>query len=203
MKIHHRARGFTLLEILVVLAVLMTALLLVLPALQNLIVRSKVEGSAREIASMLQIARLEAVKRSVPMVVRLDPVSNEVIAFADVDGVDSDDPPDGIYNPVAGDPAGQTDLQIGRAGIQERVSLRAPGGQPAVDGLPSIDGFWVVRFNPDGSAQDVGAYRLADVRDNFLEVRVGPAASARVTVNKWDGTGWWSRGEGGHPWRWN
>jgi len=198
-----RSEGFTLVEALIVLAVLMIALLILMPALQNMMVRSKLEGVARETAQFIHFARLEAIKQSVPAVVRVDGASGEVSAFVDVDGPTSNDPPDGIYNPVAGDPPGQTDYQLGRSTIPYGVSQSAPSGQMAVDGLTAIGSERVVQILVDGSADSVGAYRFGDERGNFLEVRVEPRATARVTVRKWDGTAWWSRGEGGHPWQWD
>lgn len=194
--------GFTLLEVLVVMAILMTAILVAFPALHTLIVRSKLEGKARELAAMIQKGRLEAVKRSVPVVVKVDPSSSEVFAFADVNGPLLEDPPDGIFNPVADEPHGATDYSLGRWGLPVGVTLAAPGAQPVIDGLTLIGSDRVVRLLPDGSVADVGAYRFGDPRGNFLEVRVEPRATARVTVGKWDGTTWPSRGEGGQPWRW-
>jgi prepilin-type N-terminal cleavage/methylation domain-containing protein len=194
--------GFTLLEVLVVMAILMTAILVAFPALQNLIVRSKLEGRARELAAMVQRGRLEAVKRSVPVVVKVDPGSSEVFAFADVNGSLLEDPPDGIFNPVADEPHGATDYSLGRWVLPVGVTLAAPGAEPAIDGLTLVGSDRVVRLLPDGSVADVGAYRFGDPRGNFLEVRVAPRATARVSVGKWDGMSWPSRGEGGHPWRW-
>jgi hypothetical protein len=197
-----RGGGFTFIEVLVVMAILITAILVAFPALQTLIVRNKLEGAARELASMIQRGRLESVKRSVPVVVKVDPATAEVFAFADVNGPALGDPPDGIFNPVADEPFGVTDYSLGRWGLPGGVILAAPGSEPAIDGLTLVGSDRVVRLVPDGSVADVGAYRLGDARGNFLEVRVEPKATARVAVGKWDGTDWWSRGEGGHPWRW-
>jgi prepilin-type N-terminal cleavage/methylation domain-containing protein len=194
--------GFSLIELLVVLAVLSLALFVTLPALQNLIVRNKLEGSARDLGAMIQRARMEAVRRSAPTQVSIDPVSGQVFAFADLNGPSAGDPPDGLFNPIAGSADGTTDFSLGRWQLPGRIVLAAPGSEAAVDGLTTIGGDHVARLLPDGSINDVGAFRLADQRGNFLEVRVEPKATARVTVNKWDGTNWWARGEGGHPWTW-
>lgn len=199
----NRPEGFTLLEAMVTLAILMVAVLMLVPTVQNLIVRSKLEGVTREVAQLIQLARLEAVKQSVSTIVRVDPATGAVIAFADVDGVGSDDPPDDLYNPVDGDPRFQTDYLVGRTKIPYGVSQSAPGAEAAVDDLTPVGAERVVKILADGSAQDIGAYRFGDARGNFLEVRIDPKATARVSVKKWDGSAWWSRGEGGHPWQWD
>jgi type II secretory pathway pseudopilin PulG len=199
----NRPEGFTLLEAMVTMTILIVAMLMLVPAVQNLIVRSKLEGVTREVAQLIQLARLEAVKRSVATIVRVDAATGSVIAFADVDGVGSDDPPDDLYNPVDGDPRGQTDYLLGRTSIPYGVSQSAPGGEPAVHDLTPVGSERVVKILADGSAQETGAYRFGDRRGNFLEVRIDPKATARVSVKKWDGTDWWGRGEGGHPWEWD
>lgn len=59
-------------------------------------------------------------------------------------------------------------------------------------------------FQADGSVEETGAFRFADVRGNFLEVRIDPKATARVQVRKWDETDnkWYTRDEGGKAWEW-
>lgn len=195
--------GFTLVEVIVVLGVLATAMLVAAPALENFIARSKLEGTSRDLSALIQRARLEAIKRAVPTVVRVDPATGEVFAFADVDGAAATDPPDRLFNPVAGEPPGGTDYALARWTIPETIAVAGPPPQPAIDKLTAVGGDRVILFAINGSVDEVGAYRFADTRGNFLEVRVEPQATARVSVLKWDGTGWWTRGEGGHPWTWN
>jgi type II secretory pathway pseudopilin PulG len=200
-----RSPGFTLIEALVMLAVMSIALLLVAPPLHNMIRSAKLEGVTRETAQLIHLARLEAVKQSVQAVVWVDGASGEVIAFADVDGATAGDPPDGLFNPVEGAPPRWTDYLIGRTSIPSGISQAAPAGQGSVDGLTPIDSNRVVLLLSDGSVDEIGAYRFGDWRDNFLEVRVEPRATARVTVAKWDEDSgrWWSRGEGARAWHWN
>lgn len=59
-------------------------------------------------------------------------------------------------------------------------------------------------FLADGSVQETGEFRFADVRGNFLEVGVAPKATARVQVRKWDETDnkWYTRDQGGKAWEW-
>ena len=204
-------RGFTLVELLVVLAILILAVTLAVPPLWNMIVRSKLEGAARELSQMIQRGRLEAVRRSAPVVIGVNPDTSQFFAF-----VDRND--DGIYNPVAGQPTGATDFALEPWSplrpwsLPDQVSLAAPEGQQAFEGLTTKDPDQIVVLLQDGSVRPLNpslpdpvkpTLRFGDARGNFLEVCIDTPATARVTVRKWDGTGWWARGEGGHPWEWN
>ncbi len=198
------AAGFTFIEMLVVLVVLLIAAALGFPALQNMIVRSKLEGIARETGMLVQQARFEAIKRSVPTVVRIDLDKRQVVAFADVNGAAIGDPPDGIFNPVAGQPRRGTDYIVGGTlQLPSRIEFQAPGGQAVIEGLTAVGGEKVLIFATDGSVSDDGAVRFADGRGNFLELRVEPRATARVELKKWDGSFWRAAGEGGVPWNWS
>lgn len=76
--------GFTFIELLVVIAILSIAALVGFPALQNLLIRSKLEGFTREFSVHLVVARQEAIKQGVPVVVEFDQVRQEIFVFADV-----------------------------------------------------------------------------------------------------------------------
>jgi len=201
-----RDQGFTLLEVLVVLAVLGIALTFGLPSLTQLITRSKLEAEARETSTLLQRARLEAIKRRVQTVVLADPAAGTLTAFADVDGATADDPPDLELNPVAGELARDTDYTIRTIDVSARVQMAGPGAQPAIEGL-TLDpsGNRVAVFLPTGAAVSVGSLRFADTAGfNFLEVRIEPAGTGRVAIRKWnrDRAAWLARREGGIPWKW-
>jgi len=195
-------QGMSLLEMMVILVVMGIAAAFFAPLVHNLILRSKLEGAARDTAALMQRARLEAVKRAAPAIVRIDEASGRFQAFVDIDGTTAGSPPDGLFNPVAGQALGRTDFEIGVSALPPHVILDAPGTDPAVDALTTIAGEKVARFLANGSIETIGAVRLADPRQNFLEVRIEPQATARVSVRKWDGTAWFGRGEG-EPWTWN
>ena len=199
-------RGFTLIEALVTLAILAIAFVLGIPALSNLISRSRLEGAARELAVLSQRARLEAIKRRVQTVVEVDPATGAVFAYADVDGVHDTDPPDLVYNPVAGALSYDTDYRIGQLEPRTGVEVAAPtGGGPAIDGLTDAGGERVAVFQPTGAADAAGGFRLGDAAGlNFLEVRIEPAGTGRVELRKWDRDKdeWYAHREGGRPWTW-
>jgi type IV fimbrial biogenesis protein FimT len=74
--IHHRQRiarfrpwGFTLLEALVVLAVLGVLLSLAVPSLSNLVDKHRLQAQAEGLLASLQLARSEAIRRQQPITV--------------------------------------------------------------------------------------------------------------------------------------
>ena len=194
--------AFTLVELLIVLAIAALLLTFGIPALNKLIARSKLEGQARMLSVLVGRARNEAVTLGVETVVVLD--GDAFFAFADLDGAGASDPPDGLFNPVAGNPHRTTDWRLDHQPLDQVVTVAGPSGQPAVAGLVNAgraDGRII--FNPDGSLFSTGGIRLSDPRGNHLEVAVGPRATGQVTLLKWDGTAWREQGEQGESWQWN
>lgn len=192
-------------EALVVLAILAIAMALGAPALQRLIVRSSLEATGREMAVLFQRARLEAIKRRVPTVVEVDASARTVRAFADVDGVAATDPPDTLYNPVAGELRFDTDYVVGVVRAGSSVAFAAPPGEPVVEGLTPAGGRRVAVFLPTGGVDRAGGFRLGDPGGwNHLEVRVEPAGTGRIGLRKWDRDAgeWYAHREGGRPWIW-
>src|SRR5262245_36817254 len=94
--------GFTLLELLTTLAFVSVVALLGYPNLQRMMVRSKLRGSAEELAALLREARLEAVKNNSTVVLKVhgsvaDAEGGAREAFLFVDRND-----DAVYDPPAG-----------------------------------------------------------------------------------------------------
>ena len=195
---HGFAAGFTVVEVLVTVTVIAVGSVLAYPALQQFIHRNKILGGVQSASTLMREARFEAIKRGVPCVVHADGTTNEVIAFADVDG-------DLTFNP---DPAETTfratDYELRRVRLPAGVGFTAPGAEPTVFGFTALplEPLNGAVFESDGSIRDLGGLRVGDLRGNYLEARVEPAASARVTLRKWDGTNWLAQGEGGKTWEW-
>ena len=190
------AGGFTLIETMVVMLFMAIVMTLGMPALQQMIHRARLEGIARETSVMCHSTRLEAIKGGIPTVIRFDITDRTIVSWVDANGDNVQD-------------VGERELM--RRQLPAQADFLAPGGMDAIGGLPTDgDGAWLT-FNIDGSIQltstgdcDTGlaCVRLADSRPNYLELSIGPAATASVKIRKWNGTEWQLPGDGGQPWHW-
>lgn len=191
-----RERGFTLIEMLVVVAILGIAALLSIPYLSAQIQRSKLLGAASQVSGLMRLARLDSIKYSRSAMVAIDPTTRKVNAFSDRN---SNDLPD----------AGE---EIGEVILPNSVTFAEPGGGT---GDTSIDGFTTkpgyprrfALFKSDGAITDIGAFRLKSEAlgtgaPNYLEVNVAPAATARVALRKYE-SGAWVENDGTGVWKWN
>lgn len=203
-------RGFTAVEMLVVIAITGILAALGVPLLQNFIHRAKMEGLTANASTLMRLARSEAIKANVRTVVRFDIDNRRFIAFADLNGPLLGDAPDGVFNPIAGEPNRTTDYRVGAPfDLPVGVELQAPGALDLIDGFTTVDNGGideqVAIFQSDGSITDIGGLRLGDARDNFFEVRVAPLGTARVRVLKWNDVeaDWFEQGQEGHLWEWS
>lgn len=193
--------GFTMVELLIVLAIAVLVLALGVPSFLDLLARQRLEGQARELATLAHRARHEALTRGVPAVIELD--GSGFRAFADIHGATLAAPPDGLFNPLSGAPLQGTDFEIGHRPLHARLDLTGPSSLAGVDGFTLVGGERKAIFDPDGSVRATGAVRIADERGNYLELRVEPRATARVSLYKWDGSAWRANGEEGKSWTWH
>lgn len=198
-NLKHQA-GFTLIESLIVVAVVGILVLISAPAFLKMMNRFKLTGTTRELASLMQAARQEAIKLNAPAHVNYDATSNSFFAFVDLDRSETLSDPDRIL--------------AARTPVPRKVEFWGPGDAGA-NGAEAIDG-WddapAVRlgpiFNPDGSVDRVGAFRLKDSNDNFLEVRIQTPATGRMALRKWfpDESAFFMNGEKvgsiDHKWVW-
>lgn len=200
--------GFTLVELLITLTLMAVLLLLAVAPLDKFMHRGKLEGIARQTATLMQLARFEAIKRSVPARVVADGAKDEVFAYADLDD-------DGAFNAA-------NDRELGRYKVPNGVSFLAKTGTEEDDKalwhmLGSGPEQWV-EFTRDGSVlveddtvdDPLPALRFADTRENYLEVNIAARATGRVEVRKWDegaptgddGTKYVTQGQYGRSWKW-
>ena len=172
------AAAFTLVELLIVLALMGTLILMGLPSMLNALARARLTGFAQTVASAMQAARLEAVKRGgTARVEELAATSTspaKIVAYVD----------DGDHVFISG-----TDVLVGTAIPPSGVAFGGPGGNPtttAINNLVTPNGVAAV-FNPDGSVVMVGGFRFRDGAGNIMEAFVSPLSGARVAVRKYAG----------------
>jgi prepilin-type N-terminal cleavage/methylation domain-containing protein len=189
-----RTAGFSLIELLVVIAILSVIILISLPALDRMLQRGRIESSVRTTKSLMQVARLESIKRSLPTRVVADFDSDRILAYTDLNN--------------SGAPFEEgTDRLLGSARLPRGVTFwgEEDGSPEGANALINFDantcvgcpaGGWV-QFNPDGSADLTGAIRFADPRGNYLEVAVTTVATGKVVIRKHDEDTdqYWPQGE--------
>lgn len=196
--------GFSLVELLVVIALIGLLAIWGVPALLNTLNRARLVGASKEIATMLQVARLEAIKkgglngnlRNQVSVVFYDRGKRSMEVLLDTT-------PNGEFDPAT--------RVGGLYTLPNGVNLQAPGED--IEGAGSIvgwdeggppDAFAGPTFLSDGSALRGGAFRLADTRGNFLEVNLTFPATGKVVIQKWFPavSAWYENGEAGNTWQW-
>ena len=128
-----RQSGFTLLEVLVVVAVVGILLMITAPAFLNMINRFKLTGTAREVTSLMQAARLESIKLNAPAHVSYDATTNAFVAFVDLDNDLALSAPDRVLP--------------GTVPLPAKVTFHGPGDFNPM-GVNAIDGW------DDAPAQD-------------------------------------------------
>lgn len=193
--IQKRPNGFTLVESLIVIAIIGILVLISAPAFLRMMNRFKLTGTTREVASLMQASRMEAIKLNAPAQVNYDVASNTFVAFVDFDR-------DSAFS--AGDR-----MLAARVIVPTKVEFWGPGdgapnGANAIDGWDDPPARMGPVFNADGSVDRVGAYRFKDTNDNFLEVRVETPATGRMVLKKYfpDDSSFFLNGESGHKWVW-
>ncbi len=203
--------GFTLIEMLVTLALIAILMFFSIPALLPVIHQSKLTGIANEVKSLMFLARLNAIRYSTQAVVRIvlpDAVNpiGAVQAFSDRNA-------DGQLS--AGEPI------LASFYLPKGITFTAPGGatdaasvavfsaDPGGAALPHI-----AIFRSDGSLSNAaancdpatscaGAFRLADPNDNYIEIMIPSPATPIPKLRKWDGSNWIAKGDNKENWQWN
>lgn len=200
-----RERGFTLIETVVVLVIVLIAVMMSGPYLATQIQRSKLIGAANQGSGLMRLARMDAIKTSRCAMVAIEPAARRMVALSDRDGDCLPSAPD---------------VRLSEVVLPTSVEFSSPCGT----GAASVRGLTPVASNPsvavfrgDGSALDTGAFRIGAAElggraTNYLEVIVSPAATARIQLRKWrgglggdcdDDANWHSNGEGGGAWTWS
>ena len=123
------SRGFSLIEITVVLAIMGMMVTVGFPAMQEWLERYRTRNAASEIAAVIQLQRMRAVSQN----------TSFSIAFNDTDAT---------YTLFQGDPATGTMLDVIPRPLPFGVTYSGGGGDPI--NIPSDE----IIFHPDGSLND-------------------------------------------------
>jgi prepilin-type N-terminal cleavage/methylation domain-containing protein len=179
-----RSSGFTLIEVIVVLALMVILLLFSFPSLLKTIHRSKLLGITSQASVLMQQARFEAIKRNVSVFVVADLTYRSISVVTDDNG-------NGVWD-IA------TDGARARADLPARISFwyatdAAANGAKAVTFSPltcspACSNRFAAVYRPDGSVTESGAFRFGDELGNFTEVKVMSTATGRPEAHKYDPT---------------
>jgi len=169
-----RHAGFTLIELLTILALASILLAFSIPSLTKVLVRQKLEGLVRETSIAMQQARFQAIRTGQAGQVCASAGAKTITATVGTKTLAL------LYLPTT----------VDFAGPPPQLGIDVPGG--------------CFVFRPDGSVDVTGSFRIADAKQNYLEIRVEPQATAKVQVRKWNDVDskWYTRDQGGKPWDW-
>jgi prepilin-type N-terminal cleavage/methylation domain-containing protein len=189
-------RGFSLIELMIAVAVAMILMAIVPPLLLNTISNMKLRYSATDLSGLIQRARMQAVMKNTYY-----PINTTTLSTGDVEYfVDLTKPPSGIY--AAGDPMVEMDGQVN---VHAGSGSGAPGETAFIAGLNfAVDASGVLpRFNARGLPCLVVGNTCPEIPNQgfvyFLSrtstfgtswASVAVTPSGRVMVWSYDGTNW-------------
>ncbi len=175
-KIMDSNKGFTLIEVLIVIVIIAIGSAVAAPMMKDFAARYRLRGAARDIVSTLQLIRLEAIKRKVNCVMTfsqpINGITCDYVAF-----VDSDE--DWVYD------AGEAVLA--RVNFDNPISIDAASGGTTF--INNAAGKPAVAFNSRGFPRESGGVLLAADRKINLKNDIGGkkqvemVPSGRVRIN--------------------
>lgn len=195
-------KGFTLLELMVVVTLIILAVVVGYPAFDNWLAKSRVLGTVQSAAARMRVARQEAIKINAPAVVQPDFDTDQIIFFINVDQDAGFE-----FNPDPTASHRTADYELGRMNLPTDYQIRfwAAGDQHA-EGHNAVEGFTPTNaavnalvFQPDGTVLDPGALRIADGRGNFFELRIAHAGSGNPRILKYHPSPPWGGQAGFFP----
>lgn len=193
-----QSRGFSLVELMVVLAVTMIVAGMAIPKIMNSIYDIRLRSAATNVTGLLQDARFRAIRSNTFYAVKSTVVGNSTVFYVDVNG-------DGSWQNT--EPAVQMGGNVYRSTSNpDSAGTSKPWGFPAPDpskdayfgprGLPCVvSGSVCVQSKSGGAGVSVMAAYLVVLTDNrpvgspsYLSISISPGG--RVKVWRWTGTAW-------------
>ncbi len=154
--IAHPRRGFTTLELLVVISILLILAAIALPNLSGWARNQRLKGVTRDLMSHFQFARLEAIKRSTTIALAFNPGAGEVgnyTVFVDDGGGDET-----LAGNLIQDNAAETTLRraIMPFGVTlESTTFTADRAGYNSRGFPALGNWGTVRLSTDSRSYEV------------------------------------------------
>ncbi|TWT35151.1 hypothetical protein KOR34_00380 [Posidoniimonas corsicana] len=183
----HRPSAYTLVETLLVLALLVLAAALVAPAVQQGGARADLEDAAEKLSVMWSRARLDAITSGQVQLFRCQPGGSE----ASVGGIEA------LLAAASGD--SEAAAAVASAGPSQQLTLdgvtiqsisvaEPPGSEPLLYEASAAAGQCVVVFRPDGAASDAEAtLQHEDGKQLRVTLRGLTGATRVVEVDNTDG----------------
>lgn len=155
---------------LVLLAMLAVLVAVSFPAIRIMIAKARLESTVQQTATVMQAARLQAIRQATSSQVALMASGDQTWIQASIDRNRDDD----------------FESDLGFVQIHPVVQIAGPAAD-----LAGVVGWTddVLQFNSDGTAAEAGAVRIsAQVGGDvvYYEVRVSPVAAPRISVREWD-----------------
>lgn len=188
--VSRRSGGFTLLELLIVMALLGTMAAVSIPAFVGAIAHTKLRGASSSLAGLIQSGRMQAVKRNRTLTVHFLAKGDALFAFVSEAGNTSPDPE-------------PTDLQVQLGGATFQLALpTGPGAPPLTADILSYTPLNLpdsISFSPrglpckyvSGGCSPAGfVYYVTDTghRNAWTAVSISPGG--RVKQWFWNGRVW-------------